>query len=66
MLACRDYLVIERHAEYISTSPFDTYNPGYEAQMSVNSEVGGCETCRQVTHVSESMVLEVNILFVYA
>lgn len=66
MLACRNYLVIERYAEYIDTLPFDTYNPGNEAKMfSVNSGVGGCETCRQATHVSESMALGVNMLFLY-
>jgi len=57
-------LVIKHYAEYIGTLPFDTYNPGNKAQMlSVNSGVGGCETCRQATHVSESMALGVNIYF---
>jgi len=38
LLACRNCLVIERYAEYVSTSPFDTYNPGNEARMlSVNA-----------------------------
>jgi len=27
LLACRNYLVIERYAVYIGTLPFDTYNP---------------------------------------
>lgn len=67
LLACRNYLVIECYAEYIGTLPYDTYNPGYEAKMfSVNSGVGGCETCRQATHISESMARGVNILFLYA